>query len=380
MKNKVILIKSNLLDRETRFPKIIDVLSKNNYSVAFIGWNRDPQSKVLYHRPINTPIKEYQFDFKARFGIQILVYFPFWWLYILFQLLTLKWDIAQTGDFISTPPAIIAGILKRKPVIYEILDVYEDEIPLPRVLRNACVLIDKIFIRLSSAIILADEAQKEELSGIPNPNTVAIYDSPPDFDFEVYNESISYKPENKFVIFFGGKLHYNKQLNLNKMIDAVEKIENVKLIIAGFGDMVEEIKDNCARMPDKVQYIGEITHNDLLQKSYEANLLFILRSSENLTNKYTCGSKIFEAMMCGKPILVNKGTSTARKVIEEKCGIVVDANNIDEIMKAIEILRDDPAMCEKLGKNSRRAYEERYSWAIMQQRLLTLFKELTKIT
>ena len=374
MKSEVILIKSNILDRETRLPKIIDVLSKEDYSISFIGWNRDPQSGILYHRQINTSIKEHQFNFKAPFGIKILFYFPFWWLYIFFRLLTLKWDIVQTGDFISTPPAIIAGILKRKPVIYEILDVYEDEMSLPRMLRNVCVFIDKVFIRLSSAIILADEDQNIELSGIPNPNIVVIYDSPPDFG--VHTDFISPKTKKDFIIFFGGKLHYNKKLNLDKMVKAIEKVENVRLVIAGFGDMVDEIKKYCESTPDKIQYIGEITHEKLLQKSLESNLLFVLRSPQNLTNKYTCGSKILEAMMCGKPILVNGGTSTAKKVAEENCGIVVDANNINEIKKAIITLRDNPKVCEELGANARRAYEERYSWAIMEQRLLTLYREL----
>jgi glycosyltransferase involved in cell wall biosynthesis len=82
-------------------------------------------------------------------------------------------------------------------------------------------------------------------------------------------------------------------------------------------------------------------------------------------------------MMCGKPILVNNGTSTADKVVEENCGLVVDANNITEIRDAIVMLRDDPELRMKLGANGRRAYEERYSWEIMEQRLITLYQELT---
>jgi glycosyltransferase involved in cell wall biosynthesis len=93
-------------------------------------------------------------------------------------------------------------------------------------------------------------------------------------------------------------------------------------------------------------------------------------------NKYICGSKILEAMMCGRPILVNEGTSTANKVLEENCGLVVDANNIEEIKKAIIRLRDTPELCEELGANARKAYEERYSWGIMEKRLLDLYRGL----
>jgi glycosyltransferase involved in cell wall biosynthesis len=131
-------------------------------------------------------------------------------------------------------------------------------------------------------------------------------------------------------------------------------------------------------MPEKIQFIGEITHAEVLERSTKSDLLFVLRDPVVPVNKYICGSKILEAMMCGRPILVNKGTSTANILLEENCGLVVDAENIEEIREAIIKLRDDPKLCEELGKNARRAYEERYSWEIMEQRLLTIYGELTK--
>ncbi len=80
--------------------------------------------------------------------------------------------------------------------------------------------------------------------------------------------------------------------------------------------------------------------------------------------------------MCGKPILVNQGTSTAQKVREENCGIVVDAHNVAEVRTAIEKLRDNPDLCRQFGLNARKAYVEKYNWAIMEKRLLKLYQEL----
>jgi len=80
--------------------------------------------------------------------------------------------------------------------------------------------------------------------------------------------------------------------------------------------------------------------------------------------------------MCGKPILVNKGTSTAYKVHKENCGLVVDAYNIEEIENAIIKLKENPGLCQRLGVNGREAYERRYSWEIMKHRLLSLYQEI----
>ena len=81
--------------------------------------------------------------------------------------------------------------------------------------------------------------------------------------------------------------------------------------------------------------------------------------------------------MCGKPIIANEGTSTAIKVSQENCGLVVDANNIVEIREAIVKLRDNPTLCQELGVNARKAYEQKYGWPIMEQQLMNLYDELT---
>ncbi|MCK4733234.1 MAG: glycosyltransferase, partial [Methanophagales archaeon] len=263
---------------------------------------------------------------------------------------------------------------KRKPVIYEMLDTTEDEIFLPWVIRNVCIKIDKLFMRFASGVILADEAQIEELGGVPNSKVVTVYDSPPD----TFNKmDISPRGNDTFTLFYGGMLLSAKLLNLDKIFTAIKDIEGVRIIVAGFGDLVDKIKEWSHQMPDKIQFIGEISHAEVLKRSVEAELLFILRSPLVLANKYICGSKVLEAMMCGTPILVNKETSTASKVYEENCGLVVDASNIEEIKKAIIRLRDDPELCEELGANARRAYEQRYGWDIMEQRLVDLYRELT---
>ena len=46
------------------------------------------------------------------------------------------------------------------------------------------------------------------------------------------------------------------------------------------------------------------------------------------------------------------------------------------IKEAIIKLRDDPGLYEELVANARKAYGERYSWEIMERRLLTLYQEL----
>jgi glycosyltransferase involved in cell wall biosynthesis len=83
-------------------------------------------------------------------------------------------------------------------------------------------------------------------------------------------------------------------------------------------------------------------------------------------------------MICNKPVLVNLGTSTTQKVIKENCGLAVDPRDIQEIKRAIIRLRDSPQLCRELGTNARQAYEQRYGWHIMAQRLVGFYSRLTQ--
>ena len=373
-KKRAIVMRTGLLGKETRAIKVIEALAHSGYSVTFLGWDRGLNNPIIKQRKVGAAYREILLKFKAPSHTNTILFYPIWWCFALFQLMITKWDIVHAINFDSVPPTVIAAKLKGKLVVYDMLDTYEDSIVLPKAIRNICIKIDKLFMRLANSVILADDMQIEEVDGIPNSKVITVYDSPPDISQGI---TLNHRRDDVFTLFFGGILDPVKALNLDKIFTSMESIEGVKIVIAGYGDLVGEIEEWSRKMPDKIQFIGAIDHAEVLERSADADLLFMLRSPILIVNKYICGSKILEAMMCGRPILVNKGTSTASKVYKENCGLVVDANNIEEVKEAIIQLRDNSELCEKLGANARKAYEERYSWDIMEKRLADLYQELT---
>ena len=148
-----------------------------------------------------------------------------------------EWDVAHAIQITSVFPAIIAGKLKRKPVIYDMLDVYEDSIQIPKRARDFIIIIDKTLMRLSSCVILADIEQIEEVGGIPNSDVIAIYDSP----HTISDIDLNHEQNEIFTLFFAGLLMRKKALNLDKIFEAINNIDGVKIVIAGYGDLVDDI-------------------------------------------------------------------------------------------------------------------------------------------
>jgi glycosyltransferase involved in cell wall biosynthesis len=369
-----LLIKSSTLEDETRRHKEIKSLSDAGYLVRLVSWNRKGKNYSVTYSVPNTMYDEVVLNFPAPPDVRVLVYLPIWWIFLLYYLTFNKWDIAHVINFDSLIPSVFPCKLKRKPVIYEILDTYEDHLILPSWFRKIVITFDKFLMRMVDSIILVDEMQIDELNGIPNTNIHVLYDSPVDSLTDIKSEN----PKNtKFTIFYAGWFAKARRLNLNKLFQAVVGIDDIEVTIAGFGD-TEEIEHAMALTPDKIRFIGKIPHTEVLKRSYESDLLFVLRDPQVLENKYICGSKLFEAMMCATPLLVNNGTSTAEKVQKESCGLVVDANNVEEIREKIIYLKNNPSIGKQLGNNGRIAYESKYSWKIMERRLLDLYSTLVK--
>lgn len=369
-KKKIVLIKSNLMAEETRRPKLARALD-GKYDILAISWDRG-QSSPRIQKTLNN-YEEIILRLKAPIGLMSLFFLPIWWCYLFFSLMTQKWDVVHVVNFDSIIPTILAGKIKKKPVIYEILDTYVDQLTLPSPVRKFGIEMEKLFIWLANTVVIADDGQIEEFGGIPNTKIVTLYDSPRICD----SIKCERHKNNVFTLFFAGMLTSTRALNLEKVFSAIEDVNNVQIIVAGYGDMVETINEWALKIPGKIKYIGPICHEEVLQRSAQADLLFVLRDPIVPVNKYICGSKLLEAMMCGKPLLVNQRTSTANIVQKERCGIVVDAKNIEEIRDAIIRLQRNPDLCRKFGSNAHRAYQERYSWSIMENRLLSLYDNIS---
>ncbi|MCK4491677.1 MAG: hypothetical protein KAU03_03580, partial [Candidatus Altiarchaeales archaeon] len=124
-KKRVILIRTNRLDQEIRLPKEIEVLKRGGYAITLLCWDRDCKSSNSEKSGEHEEIK---LRLKAPIGVKILPFLPIWWSFVFVHLMMSKWDVAHAVNFDSIIPATIAGKLKRNPVVYEILDIYEGEI------------------------------------------------------------------------------------------------------------------------------------------------------------------------------------------------------------------------------------------------------------
>ena len=369
-KKNIIIIKSNPKDFDPRLYKEINALIEGGFAVTLLCWDRSGKKEINDEN--NPNYREIKLKFKAPYGPKMIPLIPIWWIFVFWHLLKNKANYIHVININCIIPAFFASKIRNKKLIYEMYDTHENRIKyIPQSIRDLIIRINKFFMTAADAIIIVDESRNGELRGIPNNNVVVIYNSPPD----ILDNYKAKKQEDKlFTIFFAGGLE--KYKSLEDVIQITKKIKGVKLVIAGFGSLSNEIKKESEKNPEKIEFIGKINYEEVLKRTISADLLFSLYNSKVPSFKFASSNKLFEAMMCKKPILINKGTSMVNIVKEYKCGIIVDCENINEIHEVITYLKNNPKKRNMYGENGRKAYDNFFSWNIMKKKLVSLYNNL----
>lgn len=371
---KVTLVRARAIDPAVN--KVAKALSRNGYDVRLLVWDRQNTLKGKSGDGYTIC----KFGLKAPYNkFTVLFYLPLWWIYEFFFLLKDKCNVIHACDLDTLVPAIVAKLIKRVPLCYTIYDFYANNLPDGRfqlvrnLIRSLLARVEKLGIGFAEIIFLVDESRYEEVRGARINKVVYIYNSPPDH-FEVKRGHES-RERTEIAIFYAGAI--SKWRGLEHMIKAIEDLNNIRLIIAGTGPDKDLLENQTAGARSKIQYIGWIPYKEIIKRTLEADVLFAFYGPEMPASKRASPNKLFEAMMCAKPIIASDGSSMADIVREENCGLVVPYGDIAAIREAVLKLKNDSQLRQTLGQNGRRAYEGRYSWRIMEQRLLDSYQQLS---
>lgn len=371
---KIIIVRGRAIDPAVN--KIAECLSGNGYEVELFIWNRQ---HTLVQEESGYKIHNFYFTAPQN-SAWVFFYFPVWWIYEFIYLMNSDADIIHACDLDTLYPAIIAKILKRKKFVYTIYDFYANHIPqirhfsfIRQIIWSIISAIEKFGIRFSDILMIADESRYEEIRGASIKNLIYIYNSPPDI-FEKKFQKSEKRKYPPIIIFYSGPI--NKLRGIHYMAEAIKNLDGVEMIIGGVIDD-QQFFEETLESKKNVRFIGWIpTYNEVLQKTTEADVIFRFGDPDYPGTKYASPNKLFEAMMCAKPIIVSDAGSMANIVRSTNCGLVTPYGDIIAIKQAVLSLRDNHELRDKLGTNGRIAYDKIYSWEIMERKLISAYDKL----
>ncbi len=126
---------------------------------------------------------------------------------------------------------------------------------------------------------------------------------------------------------------------------------------------------------NQIKYYGVITQDEVWKLNRSSSIgLCCLKKTNNYFTSYP--TKVFEYMMAGIPVVCSDFPVWREIIDGAKCGILVDPDDEDSIVNAINSLLENPHLTKQLGISGRRAVEEKYNWEKEAEKLLKIYSEL----
>lgn len=287
---------------------------------------------------------------------------------------------------VSQPPilggilGVVAKIIKRKPLVYNIQDFNPEAIEAigyskNKILINVLKTLDNISCRFSDTIIVVGRDMEEKFKQrykykiVPKIEVVNNWAS----ENELYplnkNEPKITKiiEENDFkdklIVMYSGNigLFYGLE-EIIKVFSKFKEEKNIVFLFVGEGAikdrLIEYVNENKIK---NITFFPYQKREDLI---YSLNLADIhLVTNAKGIKGISVPSKIYGVLSVGKPILgVLEEGSEARNIIEEaECGYVCSPDNLEELEKNIKKILEDRAKLELMGKKGRKILEKKYT-------------------
>ncbi len=361
---KVLVVRSNHCNPDPRVAKVCQFLQEQGVDVTVLAWERSGmKEKVKFPW-----IQEY-ITLRAPHGgglsnLPALILYQF----LLFFRLLSKYkqvDVVHACNLDTGLTSAIFCKLTKKKLVYDCFDFYVDAFPVPNFARNLVRRIELGVINYADLVILASEARTEQISGSAPKSLGVLPNVPP------YQYNAGAKTNHPYLkICYVGTLTAHRFIP--EMIQMTNENEFLRLEIAGFGELSSEI-ENCAKANNRITFHGQVSYDDGLKISSEADLLFAMYDPKIPNHKFSAPNKFYEAAMLGIPIVVVRGTSVDLIVNNYKTGYVCDYS-LASFREVLTRVLNNPQEAKMFGDNGLKVYMNEYRPEIVKSNFWKLYK------
>ena len=318
------------------------------------------------------------------------------WAFVQFALKS-SWYAARAKDYdvvlaTSTPltiaiPALCAKWLARRPLVFEVRDVWPDAAVDIGQLKNPILItlarwLERMVYNAADRIVplsdgMEDRIEKkgvarDKMTMIPNCSDLERFAKGNRARFRAH-----YGCENKFVILYVGAISAANHIEaLADTIDRLQSRDGWEWWFAGNGSRYEWLKQVAAERGWKhVRLIGPVPREDVgdLAAAADCGVVSFVPQPvyyENSPNKF------FDYIAAGLPVVFSRSTWLQNVIETYQCGLVGQDGNPDQLAAHLVRLMEDPNLRQTMGKNARRMAEERFSRDVMAEKYLALFKSI----
>lgn len=359
MKKKLFVAVTNDISTDYRVHKVCTYLLQKDYQIEVYG--RVLPNTIFVKRDYEIVRKKHFFNhnflFYAEFNIRLFFY-------LLFK----KYDCILANDLDTLPACFFISKLKKTTLVYDSHELFSEgpELQGRKFVQSFWRKLEDFFLpRIKKSYTvsqsIADFYHKKYQ------NNMGVVRNIPLKNQAYISEEVSFPTQQKTILYQGV---LNPGRGIKPMIEALQYIENLDLIIIGYGKVEDDLKQFVIdkKMQDRVFFLGRISREKLLNYTQKATLGMVLEEPLGLSFQYSLPNKLFDYIHAQIPIIAGNLNEISKIIKEYKVGIIVENYTPKAIATAIQDLLNDENKMVAIKQNQQNASEV-LCWEIEQQKL-----------
>ena len=373
----VCIIRSNPVRPDSRVEKEAWALFKAGYRVHILAWDRDTNDyeaeDVVCVGEHEIPIT--RLGHKATYGEGLKSLKA----YLAFQFHQRKWlarhnfHIVHACDFDTA--FFSQGIAKRKKAkfIFDIFDFLYGE-PKNFIQKFVKALQFRI-IDHADATIICTEERKKQIQG-SHPNKLIVIHNTPSLDqmksHDAESDTLWEIDTDKINIVYVGILQDYRLLK--EIAEVVKENQQLKWHVAGFGKYENYFRE-LSTVYSNIKFYGKLSYEETLELEKNCDIMLAIYDPEIENHRFAAPNKFYESLMLGKPVIMVENTGMSMVVREEDIGALIQYSK-EGFREGLDrlILRKKDWL--QMSKHMQTIYKDRYNWGEMEERLLSLYRNL----
>lgn len=294
-----------------------------------------------------------------------------YWLGTFNALMRADYDVIDANGHLAILPCALASIVRDKPMVSTIHDLYLGEWKKMYGGRSYFVgrmmeLLSGFAARQSKKILTLNTTLQKKISssfGI-DISKVQVLRSGIDVPYTRKVTKNIKKVKNRVI--YVGRLVPQKSVNV--LIDSFRYVDNAHLVVVGDGSDMQSLKEQ-ASSDKRITFLGKIPeYADVLKEIKKAEILVLPSTRESF------GIVPMEAMICETPV-ISTNTEGPRDYINGENSIIVPIGDSHAIADKINMLLSNRKSLEKM-KKAGIATAEQFDWDNIVSRIVDVYREV----
>jgi glycosyltransferase involved in cell wall biosynthesis len=362
--SRVVMLLSNPYEPDVRAQKQAHMLALAGYDVTVIGWDRQcaypPRDLEVMPAQLDAaladwpgrcvdspaPVKIVRVRVPARWHAgprHLLPKVPSFWSRLYRETRRARPAIVHAHQLDTLPVAALYGRLHSVPVVYDAREYYAGMVAPnagPR-LHDILEAVDQYLTPRAAAVLAVGERHAQRHRAMGGRVWIVHNSQPALLDKDAGTRDLRAAlgiPENALVVTYVG--HLTPDRLLAPVMEAVARLDDVVLVVAGDGPRGDQVRAAAAACP-RIMALGAVPLTRVLPIVAAGDVVYYGLDATNPNSYYFMPNLAFFAFAAGRPLLVTPVGEIAEVVDREQCGIVMEEATAAAAEFALRLLRDD---------------------------------------